>query len=182
MAGEEKFGYFRLSEGTEGEDGSLSSGSSWLGVLYEWRWKLTTDCFSFVYGLWVRSSTASFNKCIFVNSTWHCASFTKQNTLNNSQTWSGMPLKINYPLIPYTGNLLIYKGVNELLKPNANQIKSKWTYFHSICLIDDRLKCVDFERMRIWKWFGYSHMNSQMSLMLFFVVFFIRYFSNHRKL
>ncbi len=37
MAGEEKFGYFRLSEGTEGEDGSLSSGSSWLGVLYEWR-------------------------------------------------------------------------------------------------------------------------------------------------
>ncbi len=48
MAGEEKFGYFRLSEGTEGEDGSLSSGSSWLGVLCEWRWKLTTDCFSFV--------------------------------------------------------------------------------------------------------------------------------------
>ncbi len=27
----------RLSEGTEGEDGSLSSGSSWLGVLCEWR-------------------------------------------------------------------------------------------------------------------------------------------------
>ncbi len=48
MAGEEKFGYFRLSEGTEGEDGSLSSGSSWLGVLCEWRWKLTADCFSFV--------------------------------------------------------------------------------------------------------------------------------------
>ncbi len=43
-----KFGYFRLSEGTEGEDGSLSSGSSWLGVLCEWRRKLTTDCFSFV--------------------------------------------------------------------------------------------------------------------------------------
>ncbi len=35
MAGEEKFGYFRLSEGTEGEDGSLSSGSSWLEVLCE---------------------------------------------------------------------------------------------------------------------------------------------------
>ncbi len=48
MAGEEKFGYFRLSEGTEGEDGSLSSGSSWLEVLCEWRGKLTTDCFSFV--------------------------------------------------------------------------------------------------------------------------------------
>ncbi len=48
MAGEEKFGYFHLSEGTEGEDGSLSSGSSWLGALCEWRWKLTTDCFSFV--------------------------------------------------------------------------------------------------------------------------------------
>ncbi len=26
MSGEEKFGYFCLSEGTEGEDGSLSSG------------------------------------------------------------------------------------------------------------------------------------------------------------
>ncbi len=25
MTGEEKFGYFRLSEGSEGEDGSLSS-------------------------------------------------------------------------------------------------------------------------------------------------------------
>ncbi len=48
MAGEEKLGYFRLSEGTEGEDGSLSSGSSWLGVPCEWRGKLTTDCFSFV--------------------------------------------------------------------------------------------------------------------------------------
>ncbi len=48
MAGEEKFWYFRLSEGIEGEDGSLSSGSSWLEVLCEWRWKLTTDCFSFV--------------------------------------------------------------------------------------------------------------------------------------
>ncbi len=35
MAGEEKFGYFRLSEGTEGEDGSLSSGSSWFEVLCE---------------------------------------------------------------------------------------------------------------------------------------------------
>ncbi len=47
MAGEEKFGYFRLSEGTEWEDGSLSSGSSWLEVLCVWRWELTTDCFSF---------------------------------------------------------------------------------------------------------------------------------------
>ncbi len=45
MAGDKKFGYIRLSEGTEGEDGSLSSGSSWLEVLCEWRWKLTTDCF-----------------------------------------------------------------------------------------------------------------------------------------
>ncbi len=33
MAGEEKFGYFRLSEGTEGEDGSWSGGSSWLEVV-----------------------------------------------------------------------------------------------------------------------------------------------------
>ncbi len=38
----------RRSLDTEGEDGSLSSGSSWLGVLCEWRLKLTTDCFSFV--------------------------------------------------------------------------------------------------------------------------------------
>ncbi len=37
MAGEEKFGYFRLSEGTEGEDGSLSSGYGWLEVLCVWR-------------------------------------------------------------------------------------------------------------------------------------------------
>ncbi len=47
MAGE-KFGYFRLFEETEGEDGSLSSGSSWLEVLCEWRGRLTTGCFSFV--------------------------------------------------------------------------------------------------------------------------------------
>ncbi len=40
MAGEEKFGYFRLSEGTEGEDGSLSSGCGWLEVLCVWRLKL----------------------------------------------------------------------------------------------------------------------------------------------
>ncbi len=32
MAGEEKFGYFHLGEGTEGEDGSLSSGCGWLEV------------------------------------------------------------------------------------------------------------------------------------------------------
>ncbi len=37
MAGEEKFGYFRLGEGTEGEDGSLSSGCGWLEVLCVWR-------------------------------------------------------------------------------------------------------------------------------------------------
>ncbi len=37
VVGEEKFVYFRLSEGTEGEDGSLSSGSSWLEVLCEGR-------------------------------------------------------------------------------------------------------------------------------------------------
>ncbi len=40
MAGEEKFGYFRLSEGTEGEDGSLSSGTSWMEVLCEVNWRL----------------------------------------------------------------------------------------------------------------------------------------------
>ncbi len=43
MAGEEKFGYFGLSEGTEGKDGSLSSGSSWVEVLL-----VTTDCCGFV--------------------------------------------------------------------------------------------------------------------------------------
>ncbi len=48
MAGEEKFGYFRLGEGTEGENGSLSSGCGWLEVLYVWRWELVTDCSSFV--------------------------------------------------------------------------------------------------------------------------------------
>ncbi len=37
MAGEEKFGYFRLGEGTEGEDGSLSSGCGWLEVLCVWK-------------------------------------------------------------------------------------------------------------------------------------------------
>ncbi len=37
MAGEEKFGYFCFSEGTEGEDGSLSSGCGWLEVR-------TTNC------------------------------------------------------------------------------------------------------------------------------------------
>ncbi len=37
MAGEEKFGYFHLGEGTEGEDGSLSSGCGWLEVLCVWR-------------------------------------------------------------------------------------------------------------------------------------------------
>ncbi len=36
MAGEEKFGYFHLGEGTEGEDGSLSSGCGWLEVLCVW--------------------------------------------------------------------------------------------------------------------------------------------------
>ncbi len=35
----------------------------------------------------------------FVNSPWHSASFTKQNALNNPLTLSGMPLKINYPLV-----------------------------------------------------------------------------------
>ncbi len=35
----EKFGYFRLSEGTEGEDESLSSGWGWFEVLL-----VTTDC------------------------------------------------------------------------------------------------------------------------------------------
>ncbi len=37
MAGEEKFGYFCLSEGTEGENGRLSSGCGWLKVLCVWR-------------------------------------------------------------------------------------------------------------------------------------------------
>ncbi len=36
MAGEEKLGY-RLGEGTEGEDRSLSSGCGWLEVLCVWR-------------------------------------------------------------------------------------------------------------------------------------------------
>ncbi len=37
MAGEEKFGFFRLSEVTEGEYGSLSSGCGWLEVLCVWK-------------------------------------------------------------------------------------------------------------------------------------------------
>ncbi len=37
MAGEAKFGYFRLSEETEGEDGNLSSGCGCLDVLCVWR-------------------------------------------------------------------------------------------------------------------------------------------------
>ncbi len=45
MAGEEKFGYFGLGEGTEEVDGSLSSGCGWLDVLCVWRWELVTDCF-----------------------------------------------------------------------------------------------------------------------------------------
>ncbi len=48
MAGEEKFGYFHLGEGTEGEDGSLSSGCGWLEVLCVWSCELVTDCSSFV--------------------------------------------------------------------------------------------------------------------------------------
>ncbi len=48
MAGEEKFGYFCISEGTDGEDGSFSSGCGWLEVVCVWRWELTTDCSSFV--------------------------------------------------------------------------------------------------------------------------------------
>ncbi len=51
-----KFGYFRLSVGTEGEEGNLSSGCSWLEVLCEWRGKLTPDCFSFVCEKVSRSS------------------------------------------------------------------------------------------------------------------------------
>ncbi len=44
MAGEEKFGYFRLCEGTEGEDGSLSSGCGWLEVLCVWN-MIKNHCF-----------------------------------------------------------------------------------------------------------------------------------------
>ncbi len=61
MAGE-KFGYFRRSEGTEGEDGSLSSGCGLLEVLCVWRWKLTTDCTSFVWKKWV-SVISCYRSC-----------------------------------------------------------------------------------------------------------------------
>ncbi len=47
-----------------------------------------------------------------------------------------MPLKINDPIIPYIEIFLISVQRHE---PNS----SKRTFFHSICLIDDRLKHVD---------------------------------------
>ncbi len=63
---------------------------------------------SFTYGLRCSCSLASsLNKCFFVNSPWHCASFTKQNPLNNPLTGSGVQLKIHFPFVPYTGILLI---------------------------------------------------------------------------
>ncbi len=37
IPGEENVGYFRLSEGTDGEDGSFSSRCGWLEVLCVWR-------------------------------------------------------------------------------------------------------------------------------------------------
>ncbi len=82
---------------------------------------------------------SSFNKCFFLNSPWHCALFTKKNAPINPLTRSGVPLKINYPLVLYAGSFwYLYKDANELFKPNA----SKRTFFHSICP-DDRLKSVD---------------------------------------
>ncbi len=65
MAGEEKFGYFRLSEGTKGEDGSLSSGCGWLEVPCVWRWELTTDCSSFVC-----EKTGKVNNCYRSGGRW----------------------------------------------------------------------------------------------------------------
>ncbi len=37
MAGE-KFGYFGLREGTEGEEGSFISGCGWFEILHVWSW------------------------------------------------------------------------------------------------------------------------------------------------
>ncbi len=48
MAGEEEFGYFYLSEGTEGEEGSFSSRCGWFEFLRLWSWELATDWPSFV--------------------------------------------------------------------------------------------------------------------------------------
>ncbi len=77
----------------------------------------------------VRSSIASsFNKCFFVNSPWHCASFTKQKALNNPQTRSGMPLKKTVHLFLTLGSFwYLYKDANELFEPNA----SKQTFYQS---------------------------------------------------
>ncbi len=36
MAGEEKFGYFCLGEGTEGEEGSFISRCGWFEFLHLW--------------------------------------------------------------------------------------------------------------------------------------------------
>ncbi len=47
MPGEEKFGYFCLSEGTEGEAGSFSSRRGWFEFLCGWG-ELTADCPGFV--------------------------------------------------------------------------------------------------------------------------------------
>ncbi len=43
MAGVEKFGYFGLHEGTEGEEGSFINGCGWFDILRVWSWELATD-------------------------------------------------------------------------------------------------------------------------------------------
>ncbi len=48
MAGEEKFGYFGLHEGTEGEEGSFINGCGWFEILRVWSWELATDLVLFV--------------------------------------------------------------------------------------------------------------------------------------
>ncbi len=48
MAGEEKFGYFGLREGTEEEEGCFISRCGWFEFLCVWSWELATDWPSFV--------------------------------------------------------------------------------------------------------------------------------------
>ncbi len=78
----------------------------------------------------VRSrATSALNKCFFVNSPWHCASFKKQNAPFNPQTWSRMPFKINYPLFPYAGILQIFVQRRKravYIKPVKTNILSLW--------------------------------------------------------
>lgn len=96
----------------------------------------------------VRSSTASsFNKCFFMNSPWHCASFTKQNSQINPQTRSRRPLKKTNHLFLVLGTIwyLYQVAFNSIMKnirtetvkclTNAFWIRKIW----QMCWIGNKL-------------------------------------------